>query len=84
VSKGTEPSERQHALDGGDIKSEVMQPGVLEALDELVRPETRGNPMSFMCWTSKSTGELGDELVREGFNITDDPNSPTDGAGMPL
>jgi hypothetical protein len=62
----------------------VKQPGVLEALDELVRPETRGNPMSFMCWTSKSTGELCDELVREGFNITDDPNSPTDGAGMPL
>ena len=29
--------------------------------------------MSFMCWTSKSTGELGDELVRQGFDITDDP-----------
>ena len=29
--------------------------------------------MSFMYFTSKSTGELGDELVREGFNITDDP-----------
>ena len=72
VSEGIEPSERQRALGGGDIKSEVKQPGLLEALDELVHPETRGNPMSFMRWTSKSTGKLADELVRQGFKITDD------------
>jgi hypothetical protein len=72
VSEGIEPSERQRALGGGDIKSEIKQPGLLEALDELVHPETRGNPMSFMRWTSKSTGKLADELVRQGFKITDD------------
>jgi hypothetical protein len=72
VSEGIEPSERQRALGGGDIKSEVKQPGLLEALDELVHPETRGNPMSFMRWTSKSTGKLAEDLVRQGFKITDD------------
>lgn len=28
--------------------------------------------MSFLRWTSKSTGNLADELVRQGFKITDD------------
>ena len=28
--------------------------------------------MSYLRWTSKSTGKLADELVRQGFKITDD------------
>jgi transposase len=72
VSEGIEPSERQRAIGGGEIKSEDKQPGLLVALDELVHPETRGNPMSYMRWTSKSTGKLATELVRQGFKITDD------------
>src|SRR5665213_2068125 len=72
VEAGIEPSDRQRAPGGGDIKAEVKQPGLLEALDELVDPETRGNPMSFMRWTSKSTGKLAEDLVRQGFKITDD------------
>jgi hypothetical protein len=44
-SQGIEPSERQRALGGGDIKSEDKQPRLLVALDELVHPHTRGNPM---------------------------------------
>jgi hypothetical protein len=35
-----------------------IQPGLLEALDELVYPETRGNPMSMLRWTSKSSTKL--------------------------
>jgi hypothetical protein len=72
VVAGTEPSDRQRALGGGAIKVEDQQPGLREALDELVHPETRGNPMSYLRWTSKSTGKLADELVRQGFKITDD------------
>jgi hypothetical protein len=56
VGDGIDPSDRLRALGGGDIKSEDKQPGLIEALDELVHPETRGNPMSYMRWTSKSTG----------------------------
>ena len=72
VVAGIEPSQRQRAVGGGDIKAEDKQPGLAEALDELVHPETRGNPMSYVRWTSKSTGKLADELVRQGFKITDD------------
>jgi len=72
VLSGMEPSSRQRAPGGGDRPSEVKQPGLLEALDELVNPETRGNPMSLLRWTSKSTAKLVDDLVRQGFKITDD------------
>ncbi|MGO8870047.1 MAG: ISAzo13 family transposase [Acidimicrobiales bacterium] len=67
-----EPSDRQRAVGGGRSKAEAKQSGLMQALDELVHPTTRGNPMSFLRWTSKSTGKLADELVRQGFKITDD------------
>ena len=72
VLSGIEPSERQRAVGGGDVVAEVKQPGLLEALDELVNPETRGTPMSYLRWTSKSTAKLAEDLVRQGFKITDD------------
>ena len=72
VIAGIEPSPRQRAVGGGDIKAEIKQPGLLEALDALVNPETRGNPMSLLRWTSKSTAKLAADLVRQGFAITDD------------
>jgi len=72
VASGIEPTARQRAVGGGDVKAEEKQPGLLAALDELVNPETRGNPMSFLRWTSKSTAKLADDLVRQGFKITDD------------
>jgi transposase len=72
VQAGAEPSVRQRAVGGGDIKAEIKQPGLLEALDELVNPSTRGNPMSKLRWTSKSTANLAQDLVRQGFKITDD------------
>jgi transposase len=72
VEAGIEPSDRQRAPGGGDIKAEVKQPGLLEALDELVDPETRGNPMSRLRWTAKSTATLAKELVAQGYAISDD------------
>ena len=72
VEAGIEPSDRQRAPGGGDIKAEVKQPGLLEALDELVEPETRGNPMSRLRWTAKSTATLARELVAQGYAVSDD------------
>src|SRR5487761_1629048 len=72
VTVGIEVSDRQRAPGGGDILAEVKQPGLLDALDTLVNPTTRGNPMSHLRWTSKSTAKLARELAHQGFNITDD------------
>ena len=58
VRAGIEPSDRQRVVGGGDKPAIDKQPGLLEALDELVHPSTRGTPMSALRWTLKSTYEL--------------------------
>ncbi len=70
VEAGMESSERLRAPGGGDHPAIVKQPGLWEALDELVDPETRGSPMSLLRWTSKSTYKLADELVRQGYRVS--------------
>jgi hypothetical protein len=72
VAEGIEPAERLRAPGGGDRPLIEKQPGLLQALDELVHPDTRGNPMSMLRWTSKSTRHLADALVAEGFKVSDD------------
>ncbi|MGH7745657.1 MAG: ISAzo13 family transposase [Candidatus Dormibacteria bacterium] len=70
VKAGIEPSIRLRAPGGGDKSLLETQPGLLEALDELVNPETRGNPMSRLRWTSKSSTKLADDLVAEGYAVS--------------
>jgi len=70
VEAGIEPSDRQRAPGGGDKSAIDKQPGLLEALDELVYPDTRGTPMSLLRWTSKSSTKLARELVAKGFEVS--------------
>jgi hypothetical protein len=44
-------------------------PGVGEALEKLVSPATRGDPMSPLRWTNKSTSRLAEELTAQGFAV---------------
>ena len=70
VRAGVEPCERQRAVGGGDRPAAVKQPGLVEALDELVHPSTRGSPMSPLRWTLKSTYQLSRELAAQGFKAS--------------
>ena len=70
IAAGIEPSARLRAPGGGDKSLTERQPGLLPALDELVYPETRGNPMSRLRWTSKSSTKLAEELVRQGYDVS--------------
>jgi transposase len=70
VRAGVEVSERQRAPGGGDRPAIDKQPGLLEALDELVHPGTRGSPMSALRWTLKSTYELARDLQARGFRVS--------------
>src|SRR5579863_5181477 len=67
IAAGIEPARQLRAVGGGDKPLIDKQPGLLEALDELVGPQTRGNPMSLLRWTSKSSTNLAQELARQGF-----------------
>ena len=70
VRSGVEPTDRQRAVGGGDKPAIDKQPGLLEALDELVHPSTRGTPMSALRWTLKSTYELAGDLQAQGFRAS--------------
>ncbi len=70
VEAGIEPSDRLRAPGAGDKPAVDKQPGLAEALDELVHPDTRGNPMSLLRWTLKSTYELARDLQASGFRVS--------------
>ena len=43
---------------------------LLKALDALVEPTTRGDPMSPLRWTCQSTRRLAQELCRQGHHVS--------------
>ncbi len=48
----------------------VTDPGLLEALDALVDPGSRGDPESPLRWTTKSTAKLAAELSAAGHRVS--------------
>ncbi|MGH9894546.1 MAG: ISAzo13 family transposase, partial [bacterium] len=56
---------------GGRKKIDEKSPNVLAELRALVDPETRGDPMSPLRWTCKSTRELALALEGRGHEVTD-------------
>jgi hypothetical protein len=63
---------RIRATGAGRKLVEHHDPGLWPALDELVDPETRGDPMSRLRWTTKSTVKLADELAAQGHQAGPD------------
>ena len=49
----------------------TLDPELLDALDRLVDPATRGDPDCPLRWTCKSTAKLAAELTRQGHPISD-------------
>lgn len=61
--------ERTRAPGGGRKRLAAKDPQVLESLERLVDPVTRGDPASPLRWTLKSTRQLADVLTRQGHPI---------------
>ena len=70
LESGTEPTGRVRRPGGGRKPLTASDPGLTEALEELVAPVTRGDPMSALRWTSKSTRTLADELTAQGHRVS--------------
>jgi transposase len=66
-----EPSARVRAPGGGRKKLAQTDPGLVAALSALVDPETRGDPMSLLRWTTKSTRNLAGALAAAGHRVSD-------------
>jgi len=62
--------ERLRQPGGGRKKLIETAPDLLEALDRLVEPDSRGDPESPLRWTCKSTYQLAAELRQQGYSIS--------------
>ena len=63
------PPDRQRRAGAGRSSREEEQPGLVKALDTLIEPDARGDPMSPLRWTCKSTRLLARELKAQGFEV---------------
>jgi len=61
---------RQRSSGAGRRSREIEQPNLSAALERLVEPASRGDPMSPLQWTCKSTRVLAWELNRQGFAVS--------------
>ena len=66
-----EPQRRVRAPGGGRKKLSETDPELAAQLSALVDPETRGDPMSLLVWTTKSTKNLAGALTELGHPVSD-------------
>src|SRR6266852_4378231 len=72
LDSGEEPLGRARRPGGGRKRVAEADPGLRPALLALVDPGTRGDPMSPLRWTAKSTRNLAAELTRQGHRVSAD------------
>jgi transposase len=70
LEEGLGCTDRVRGPGAGRPAIEKSQPGVTEALEQLVDPMTRGDPMSPLRWTCKSKATLAAALAKQGWRIS--------------
>jgi transposase len=72
LDAGAEPLGRVRRPGGGRKRAADLDPGLLPALLTLVEPDERGDPMTPLRWTTKSTRTLAAELTAQGHKVSAD------------
>jgi hypothetical protein len=62
---------RSRRTRGGRKRAEVHDPGLVDALEALVDPDTRGDPQSPLRWTCKSLRTLAAALREQGHHVSE-------------
>jgi len=82
IARATIRSGRRELDEGVDLQGRIRkpgagrppihqtQPGIREALERLVDPVTRGDPMSPLRWTCKSKAKLAAAMVKLGWTVS--------------
>ncbi len=70
IERGIEATGRVRRAGAGRPGIEKTQPGVKEALEQLVDPLTRGDPTSPLRWTCKSRAKLASSLSNDGWRVS--------------
>ncbi len=69
LEAGAGPLGRARRAGGGRKRLSDVDPGLRPALLALVEPDERGDPVSPLRWTTKSTRNLAAELTRQGHRV---------------
>ena len=64
------PVGRSRGRGGGRKRAEEHDPDLPAALDKLVDPDSRGDPMTPLRWTSKSLRGLAEQLRSQGHQVS--------------
>lgn len=67
LKEGVDPKGRVRKPGAGRPSLQQTQPGLKKALEQLVDPLTRGDPMSPLRWTCKSKAKLAAAMVKQGW-----------------
>jgi hypothetical protein len=70
LDSGAEPLGRARRPGGGRKRAADLDRGLVPALLALVEPEERGDPVSPLRWTTRSTRNLAGELTRQGHRVS--------------
>lgn len=69
LDSGEAPLGRARRLGGGRKRVVDLDPALQTELLALVEPDMRGDPMSPLRWTTKSTRNLADQLTSQGHRV---------------
>ena len=70
LNEPMDDSDRIRHVGGGRKKTRTRDPSILVELENLVDPDTRGDPMSPLRWTCKSTRQLAAALTQRGHRVS--------------
>ena len=65
------PPDRIRPARGGRKKTRDREPSLHSDLEALVNPDTRGDPISPLRWTCKSTRQLAEALKEHGHHVSE-------------
>lgn len=64
------PLQRIRRAGGGRKQHKESQAGLMEALESIVNPHTRGDPMKVLLWSSKSLRNIEKSLKEKGYFVS--------------
>jgi transposase len=70
LEEGVDPKGRVRKPGAGRPSLQQTQPGIKKALEQLVDPLTRGDPMSPLRWTCKSKAKLAAAMAKQGWKVS--------------
>ena len=70
LERDVDGSDRIRKAGAGRPRLETLQPGLKQALEKLVAPATRGDPMSPLRWTCKSRAKLAAAMAKKGWTVS--------------